>query len=205
MTATMSDCLALRHAKALSVIGKERIGSADVWHVLALLPSGAEFHYWLEDAVGFRVYRTKVRTGKGPEETIESEFDERVVEGLPVRTTLVKTGADGKVKSRVKMEVLKARLNVAVGPSEFSWGAMGLAVGDPVADERVGQTLGYWDGEKIEPEYDRAIERGGERRREAIGAARWSRIGMTAVIVGVLVAVALFARRLVRARGNYGH
>jgi len=192
---TLEFCLPHRAGTNPTLFGRETIAGASAWHVSIKPHPEVEFHYWIEPERDFRLHRFEYRAAFRTDVRV-SEFEGDAA--LPARMTLSSYTREKKLKREMLLRVDKVKLNVSVDADVGTYRSVGMPPGEPIADERIGQRLGFWDGEEIVDDLATAIRRGAEREAARLRKLRWRWAALVTAIGVALVFVGFGVRRRLR-------
>jgi len=152
--------------RKIDLIGREEVGNLRAWHVrLTILDASwnSVWDYWIDDAEGFRVYRTDfngVETYSYYENTNYPWLPSRVLgrEYDQSRNgTRVLTAQRG-------MQILEARANVKLPKSRWTLAAMKIKPGTEVIDVDIHKVIGTWNGTRLVQDIGEPIRKPRGRR-----------------------------------------
>ena len=152
---TIESCLAYEGAKRIVFEGAERLNGTLTHHVSVIDNYDQQLDFWIEENDAYRVHRFDFHArGSSLATVTSSEYDAKGFgkgfECLPKRVTSEtrRVDSDKVVRRReVVFESLKSVANISA--DQWKMGALGMERGTPVADLRIKERVGYWDGEGL--------------------------------------------------------
>jgi hypothetical protein len=161
VTLTLSDTLGFATAKEVRLHDKETIRGVEAWHVEVVRPvEGISYHFWVEDKEGFRIHRYEYRTkreGGGDATTCRAESYYTSNALLPDRVEEVHVDSAGEAEVTFAVDV--TGLGTRPDSSVFGYKGLELPPGEEVVDDRIKQSLGFWDGERLLPKRNDAVKK----------------------------------------------
>lgn len=141
--------------------------------------------YWTQPAAPFRVYKAVCQTGLTEYETTSKFSSPLAIKWMPTTIeTIVLDQKSRAEKYRRIVHITDVVSPAAVPDSAFELAGLRMAVNTPVADIRIKQRIGYWDGAKLSADIV-AVRPTVPVQRNSTG----SRLGVYIVITCVSLAV----------------
>src|SRR6185295_3851764 len=125
---TVESCLALRHPKAVTLMGKDFVEGDPAWHVRVKNKYDDTFDFWIDAAHQERLLRHA--HGK---DVATSRYDD----GKAIPTEVVTTEYhQGKLLTRNRYVRSNAELNLPIDSTLWTLAGLGIPVGTTVSDDR---------------------------------------------------------------------
>jgi hypothetical protein len=150
---TIETDVPYQNAKKTELIGAEQINGYAVWHVRVIDSYDQQLNLWIDSNHGFKVYRYDFSIFGETNSTL-SYYENPNYSWLPSRVeTSYQAGTNGSILSGRTISILKAEKNKL---PETTWtiGGVQPSVGAAVADLRIKQRIGYWDGHGLSQRAD---------------------------------------------------
>jgi hypothetical protein len=195
---TVESSLEVNVPNAASVLGREKIGDRDAWHVILRFHhtegSQIEKHLWIGDQEGFPVYRTVNKEGSRVYRQVDCEYRDPIKTNvLPIKVRR-QDDIEGNGVARLEMalEEVKAEYGAEVNAEEFTLASLKPAIGASITDRKLMRIVGYWDGTGITTDLA-AVERIKRiASSDSQGVVTVSRIGPF-IALGVLAVIVILA------------
>ncbi len=191
---TIESCLRYRGAKSVSLVREEQINAKPAWHVLVRNEFGQDWeerHFWIEDKEGYRVYKHQLRT-ETQNLIATSEYDEENAKRLlPVRVLNRRFNRKGEISAESLFVQTKSEFGIPVEAKTFGLAGLGLPIGESVSDERIGQRLGYWNGEGLTQDFREAVQIG----QTAAKQRKWMPWIAGILLIGIVFCLMVYGYR----------
>lgn len=192
---TVQKRIAYRNAKSVSLIGTETIAGRSTNHVHVVDAHEQEVDFWIEEVEGFPVHQYQFRTPSSTRRVIAtSRYDKNLMPpSIPFEVETESFDGKDRATGRQLIRVTKAELGIPIDPQTWELAGLNLPIGTPVADLRLKQRIGYWNG--------RGLSQDPPATAETVSPDQGrNRIGWPAYALGSFVALAAvaFAVRLWR-------
>ncbi len=146
---TVSQAVPCQTAARLDLVGQEEIRGNLAWHVYGLMRAGWEFHFWIDDRNGFRVYRYSEQATNGDCASAESFYEHGSYPYLPSRIEGVASNAVGRLRYKRQILISNGEANVRIPATTWTLAGLRLPPETSVVDLRIQRRLGYWDGKRL--------------------------------------------------------
>lgn len=148
-THSLRGLIAYRDAKSLRVAGTRQLEGV-VTHVIEIVDTFKQrLSFWVQPDLGYRVVRYDVQIDleDGSKLTYEckSHFAPEDDGWIPARVE-TRYFRDGKLTGKVLLDEIKVKPFPELVNASWSFDELMLPVGQPIADLRTMQRIGYWNG-----------------------------------------------------------
>lgn len=161
--------LSLRWAVRAELIGRERVGDHQTWHVRLVMPFPRNIpdaswrippmDYWIDADKGFRVYRMEWNGAQ----TL-SFYENLGAPYLPTRVVTTRRNNLATLGAEViEWEILEAKWPMRFPASRWDLPGLGLQAETDVIDDRIQRRVGFWNGTRyvvLHPEVEQPSLRG---------------------------------------------
>ena len=152
----MTSCLGYQKAKSVTLVGPEQVRGKSTWHVRVVDSNEQQRDFWIEPVAGFPVHRQEFSTNSGIGNCRTEVYcgDNSRCSWLPSR---VETKYDNRLNREVT--VSNVEFDVRIPPETWTFAGLDLLIGTPIADLRIHQRIGYWDGAGLSQDLPPSVRR----------------------------------------------
>ncbi len=147
---TLEQCLGVQDPKDMLAMTSTEFNGEKVWHIRFVDKFRQARQYWIQTVAPFRVYKSVYQTELTEFETTSKFSSAPAIEWLPatIQTTVRDRKSRAEKYTRI-VDISDVVSPAGLADSTFDISGLGMAVNTPVADIRIKQRIGYWDGAKL--------------------------------------------------------
>lgn len=157
---TVHKCVAIHDSQSVRLVGREEVAGIMTNHVEVIDAYRQRREFWIEEAPGWPVHKFRFQAPGSNSYVISlSRFDTNVMPpGLPVEVTSTMYDLAGRVMAQDRLRVTRATVGIVIEPEKWELAGLGMPVGTPVADLRIKQRVGYWNGHQLTKDFPRSAK-----------------------------------------------